>query len=922
MTSPAPNADEIAGGRTGVAAGTGRSGSLPGAGGLTHHQVLVILTGLMLGMFLAALDQTIVASAIRTIGDDLHGLSVQAWVTTAYLITSTISTPLYGKLSDIFGRRPLFLTAIGIFVVGSAACAFATSMYTLAGFRAFQGLGAGGLFSLALAIIGDIVPPRERAKYQGYFLAVFGTSSVLGPVIGGFFAGTDEILWISGWRWVFLVNVPVGIVALVVVTRTLRIPHVRHDHRIDYLGAVLLVVGLVPLLTVLEQGRGWGWDSPRAIACYAIAGAGLLAFVGAEHRAGPDALIPLAFFRNRMFTLVSIVGLITGVGMFGGLSVLPLYLQIVRGATPTQSGLMLLPLTAGIMLGSVVSGQLISRTGHYKIFPIIGTALMVVGMYLLHTVGADTPFWRTEIFTAVFGLGLGNVMQPITLAVQNAMAPRDIGVATSSVTFFRQMGATIGTAVFLSILFSTVGENIRTAFSAATRTPGFQAAVRDPAVQAGPSDQPILGLLKHGGGSVSSSMIDDTSFLNQADKRLAEPFFVGFSQSMDQVFLVGACVLVVGFLVLFLMKEIPLRTRSGLEARQTEAGAADGGGDAPAADAGQRPQVPQPPVAPAAAPVEPLVPVEPRAPMARAAAPPPPDDGRVAVSGRVVAPDGEPVAEAVLTLTDLDGRQADRGRSAADGWYRLVPPSGGSYLLICAAAAYQPVASIVVLGRVGVRRDLTLAAAGSIAGVVVGAGNGTPVAQVTVTVTDVRGEVVAATVTASDGTYRVEDLDAGDYTLTASSSGHRPTTRTLSLGTGVSSRLDLRLVAGGEVTGVVRVAASGRGHPAATVTLVDGEGAVVGTVQTDTDGGFRLPDLTPGRYTLIASGYGPVARRVEVRGGPAESVDLLLGPPPAARRRPAASSAGGPADGGARVDDRLEPDLTPDLGPKPGERMT
>ncbi len=542
--------------------------SEPAAGGqLQHRQILTILAGLMMGMFLAALDQTIVASAIRTIGDDLHGLSVQAWVTTAYLITSTITTPLYGKLSDLYGRKPFFLAAISIFLVGSTLSAFSTSMYMLAAFRAVQGLGAGGLFSMALAIIGDIVPPRERARYQGYFLAVFGTSSVLGPVIGGFFAGQSSILAISGWRWVFLVNVPIGLVALVVVNKVLNIPHTRRDHRIDWPGAIALTVGLVPLLIIAEQGRTWGWASGRALLCYVVGLVGLATFVAAEARMGDDALIPLRFFRNRTFGLTAVVGIVVGMGLFGGIAALPLYLQIVKGASPTRSGLLLIPLTAGIMLGSVISGQLISRTGRYKVFPVFGSALMVAGMLLLHRVGVDTPFWHTGVFMTVFGLGLGNVLQPITLAVQNAMPPQDIGVATSSATFFRQMGGTLGTAVFLSVLFSSVGGKISDAFQASLPTPAFQVALHDPAVTNDPANAPVLHAVR-GGANVSGAALNDTSFIQHLNSALARPFQVGYSGAMDLVFLIGAGVIVVGFILLLFLPEIPLRTQSAMAARQ------------------------------------------------------------------------------------------------------------------------------------------------------------------------------------------------------------------------------------------------------------------------------------------------------------------------------------------------------------------
>jgi EmrB/QacA subfamily drug resistance transporter len=549
--------------------GSDRGATAPHSGTFTHRQIMTILVGLMLGMFLAALDQNIVATAIRTIGDDLHGLSVQAWVTTAYLITSTVSTPLYGKLSDLYGRKPFFLLAISLFVIGSAACAFSTSMYMLAAFRGFQGLGAGGLFSMALAIIGDIVSPRDRAKYQGYFLAVFGTASVLGPVIGGFFAGSSSILGITGWRWVFLVNVPIGIVALYVVWHTLNLPNMHRPARIDWIGVGALVVCLVPLLIVAEQGRTWGWGSGTSVACYALGIAGLVLFILAERRMGEDALIPLRFFQNTVFSLTSGVGIFVGMGLFGGISVLPLYLQIVRGVSPTKSGLLLLPLTAGLMVGAIISGQLISRTGRYKIFPVVGAALCVFALALMSFIGADTPLWQTDTYGAIFGLGIGNIMQPITLATQNAMPARDIGVATSSATFFRQMGGTLGVAIFLSVLFSTVGPNIGHAYQHAGATSSFQAVAADPAVQQAPGNKPILEVIQ--GKGLSSSSLNDTSFLKHADRRLAHPFFVGFSKSMDLVFRLAAIVMLIALLMLLFMREIPLRTMSGLQAQHADA---------------------------------------------------------------------------------------------------------------------------------------------------------------------------------------------------------------------------------------------------------------------------------------------------------------------------------------------------------------
>jgi len=536
-----------------------------------HRQILAIFGGLMIGMFLAALDQTIVATSIRVIADDLQGLSLQAWATTAYLITATISTPLYGKLSDLYGRRPFFLGAITIFVIGSLLCTIPTSMYELAAYRAVQGLGAGGLFSLAFAIVGDVVAPRERARYQGYFVAVFATSSVLGPLVGGFLADQDAILGIDGWRWVFLVNVPIGLLAVLVVARVLNIPHTRREHRIDWPGAVALAIGLVPLLIVAEQGRAWGWDSPRSLACYLLGVLGLLLFLLAERRIGDDALIPLRLFSGSVFSLTSVTAVIIGMGMFGAVAVLPQYLQIVQGATPTEAGLLTLPLVLGIMIASVISGQVIARTGRYKIFPVLGTMLMAVGLLLLSRIGVDTPLWQVDIYMAVLGLGLGGCLQTLILAVQNTVSPRDMGVATASATFFRQMGGTLGTAIFLSILFSTVGDRIATAFATLAPTAQFRAALADPAVRADPANRPVLDALAGGGlGGNATGVLDDSSFLQQIDPRLARPLLVGFAESISLVFLVAAASTALAFVLLLFLREVPLRTQSGFDARASE----------------------------------------------------------------------------------------------------------------------------------------------------------------------------------------------------------------------------------------------------------------------------------------------------------------------------------------------------------------
>jgi hypothetical protein len=334
-------------------------------------------------------------------------------------------------------------------------------------------------------------------------------------------------------------------------------------------GVASLFVCLVPLLVVAEQGQTWGWGSGTSLLCYALGIAGLVLFILAEHRMGDDALIPLRFFQNRVFSLTSIVGVLVGMGLFGGISVLPLYLQIVRGVSPTEAGLLLIPLTAGLMTGAVISGQLISRTGRYKIFPVVGSLLCVIALVLMSFIGADTPLWQTDLYGALFGVGIGNIMQPITLATQNAMPARDIGVATSSATFFRQMGGTLGVAVFLSVLFSTAGSNIAHAYKNAAKSASFQSLTTDPSVTSAAANKPLLSIVQ--GQKLSSSSLNDTSFLKHADKQLAHPFFVGFSNSMDVIFLLAAAVMIIGFLLLLRVEELPLRTMSGIQAQQADA---------------------------------------------------------------------------------------------------------------------------------------------------------------------------------------------------------------------------------------------------------------------------------------------------------------------------------------------------------------
>lgn len=505
----------------------------------SHSEIMVVMSALMMVMLLAALDQTIVATALPRIAVDLHGLDKYSWVATSYLLTSAIVTPIYGKIGDLLGRKKIFQTSIVIFLIGSALCGLSRNMDQLVAFRALQGIGAGGLMSLVLAIIGDIIPPRQRGRYQGYFGAVFGLSSVIGPLLGGFFADAPSLLHVAGWRWIFYINLPLGLIALSAVAARLHLPAIRRPHRIDYLGTAFMSLSVVSLILVsVWAGLTYAWGSPEIIGLIASFIVFTILFVAWERRAS-EPLIPMHLFRNDIFSVSVLLSTLTGIAMFASILYIPQYQQIVLGYSPTKSGLMMIPLVIGMLIASITSGRLITKTGRYKPFPIFGTLMIALGMWLFSHVSLTTSHLALSVWMIIIGLGLGSFMQVATLAVQNSVHRSQLGTATSSTTFFRTIGSSLGGAVFGTILLSRLTHHLTQTLPAASA--------------------------RH--ISTHDITATGTSQLQQLPAFVQHDIFRAFILSYHDMFLLGIPFALAAFMTALFLREAPLRESSHIASK-------------------------------------------------------------------------------------------------------------------------------------------------------------------------------------------------------------------------------------------------------------------------------------------------------------------------------------------------------------------